>query len=230
MVRILTSGGQTATGHAQPGVPLGRKSYSGFLRRNFKESVRRLSKRDPVDGILSTPLTDVYAIHTGLAALTTNLSGTNNDLVFTARAQGSPGAAVSIEYLNPGTANQSLAITVTGYAISISLATDATPVVTTTAAQISALIANSPAARALVTVANAAGNDGTGVVTAMTKTFLVASADFIRANLPSELQPGPDSPTVTTREEQTVTPKATTIWTTTQRIRRRSPNRGLRSR
>jgi len=230
MVRILTSGGQTASGHPQPGIPLGRKPYSGFLSSALKRTARTLSKSDPADGILTVPMTDIYAIHTGFPALTTALTGTNNDLVFTAKLQGSQGLAVSVAYVNPGTANQPLGITVTKNAISISLATDGTSTITTTAAQISALIAATPAARGLVTVANAAGNDGTGLVTALAATNLTAPADDIRKNLKRSMQPGPDSPTITGHEEQIVSPKAGTLWKTTQRVRARNKNFGIKER
>lgn len=102
------------------------------------------------------------------ASFTTSLTGTNNDLVWTARLAGADGNAISVAYVDPGAINQALAAVVTGTAIVINLATDGTGVITTTAAQIAALAAFG----SIVSVANAGGNDGSGVVTAMSATNL----------------------------------------------------------
>ncbi len=105
------------------------------------------------------------------ANLTTNLTAaTNNDLRYTAVTGGND--AVSIAYVNPATPSAVLAISVTGNAITVNLGTDAASVVTTTAATVKALIDSTPAAAALVTVANETGNTGTGLVAAMTTSYL----------------------------------------------------------
>jgi hypothetical protein len=109
-----------------------------------------------------------------LASLTTNLTGANNDLVFTAVPAGAAGNRISVEYVNPGANNQALHVVINGTAIRIFLATGVAGAITTTAAQIAALTDFA----ALVTVANKAANDGTGVVTAMTGTPLAGGVDI----------------------------------------------------
>lgn len=106
------------------------------------------------------------------ATLSTNLTGTNNDLTFTAVTAGTGGNSVTVTYVDPSGNNQALAISVLGSAITASLATGGGGAITSTAAQIKTAIEASAAASALVTVANKSGNDGTGVVTAMAATAL----------------------------------------------------------
>lgn len=102
------------------------------------------------------------------ATLTTALTGANNDLVFTAVPVGAAGNAISVQYLNPGLPSIGLSVAVAAGAIVVTLATNGSSVITTTAAQIAALAGLG----SLVTIANAGGNDGTGVVTAMAATNL----------------------------------------------------------
>jgi len=123
---------------------------------------------------VSNTVTAVPAVQ---SSLTTLLTGTNNDLKFSAVPIGVLGMGINITYVDPSDVSQSLGITVTGRAIRISLATDDTGTITTIASDISALILATPAAHALVTVANATGNNGTGVVTALTKTPLASGAN-----------------------------------------------------
>lgn len=106
------------------------------------------------------------------ATLTTSLTGNNNDLIFTSVAKAESANNISIKYTDPYKYSQSLSVSVTGNAINISLATDSSGAITTTAAQIITAITANSAASALVTVANAVGNDGSGIVTAMNTTNL----------------------------------------------------------
>lgn len=142
-------------------------------------------------------------VSTPKATLTTALTGTNNDLVFTSRVGG--GDDISIEYVADGAAStfakadastrvawssaprwaaepQAVSsglimaaapptLQVSGRQITVTLAHTA-GVVTTTAAQVKAAIEANPAANEIVAVANAASNDGTGTVTAMSAAFL----------------------------------------------------------
>lgn len=108
---------------------------------------------------------------TVFASLTTQLTGTNNDVVYTAVAAGWIGAQVSVAYVVAGV-NTPLSVSVSGLAITVAIATDGTGAPTSTAAQVKAAIEASGAASALVAVALAPGNNGSGVVTAMPATFL----------------------------------------------------------
>lgn len=106
------------------------------------------------------------------ATLSTNLTGSNNDLIFTSVLSGRLGNVITVRYVSPGTNNAALAVTVSERAITVNLATNGSAVVTSTAALVKAAIEASAAASALVTVANKAANDGSGVVTAMGATAL----------------------------------------------------------
>lgn len=110
---------------------------------------------------------------TGLVAatLTTALTGTHNDLVFTARDGGPGGNDITITYVVSGT-NTALACAVNGKAIVVTVATDGAAAATSTAAQVKAKIESTADANALVQVALASSNDGTGIVTALTATAL----------------------------------------------------------
>ena len=113
-------------------------------------------------------------LYTNKATLTTNLTGENNDLVFTAKTGGDnrgPGNDISIQYVNPAALTAACSVTVTKKAIAVTLKHDGTNI-TATASEVKTAIENSTAAAALVTVANAAENTGAGVVTAMAATFL----------------------------------------------------------
>lgn len=106
------------------------------------------------------------------AALTTAMTGTNNDVVLTALTAGTGGNATALTLVSPGTANAALSVSVTGQSITVNLATNGSSVITTTAAQLITALTGNAQAAALVGVALAASNDGTGVVTALSKTFL----------------------------------------------------------
>jgi len=110
------------------------------------------------------------------ATLSTDLAGNNNDLKFTAKLKGHFGNTIKIAYVDPDAANAKLAVTVSGTTITVSLATGANKVITSTAANVKAAIEAVPAAAALVSVANAAGNSGEGVVAAMAATALANGA------------------------------------------------------
>lgn len=106
------------------------------------------------------------------ASLTTNLDVSNDDLTFTAKTAGPTGTAITIEYVDPAAINQLLAINTVGDVITISLATDAGGIITSTARKIMAAMNTDSAASALVATSLAAGNAGNGVVSAMGPTNL----------------------------------------------------------
>ena len=110
------------------------------------------------------------------ATYTTNLTGTNNDLTYTAKSKSTSGNSVTITYVVAG-ANTPLTVSVTGNAITVNVATNGSSAATSTAAQVQAAVAASSPAAALVSAANATGNDGTGVVTAMSVQTLTGGRD-----------------------------------------------------
>lgn len=231
MVRILSGGGQSPTGHPTT-KNIGRPGF-GSVARGFRQSVRRLMISDPADAVLTTPISDVPLIGGVGASLTTNLAGANNDLVFTAGQAGTGGNAVTIAYVNPGTANAALGVTVAGNAITVNLATTAVAgTIASTAAQVKAAVNAHSAASALVTAALADNNDGTGVVTALTATNLAGGVQpEVRQKLPPGLAKRPSSPTISGKEESVPTWKSLPLGrTATVRVRTRNVNRGLRKR
>lgn len=107
--------------------------------------------------------------------LKTALTGSNNDLVFVAKAPGTT-PTVRIAFVDPSANNAALSVAVASQDITVNLATNGSGTITSTAAQVKAAIEASAAAAALVTVALAPSNDGTGVVTALAQTALGAWA------------------------------------------------------
>jgi hypothetical protein len=106
------------------------------------------------------------------ATLTTALTGTNNDIKFNSKLPGRLGNGISIRLFDPAAINASLVASVTGLDFTFSLATGAGGAITTTASQILTAVENLSDDDAYISATNAPGNDGTGVVTAMAKTYL----------------------------------------------------------
>lgn len=108
---------------------------------------------------------------TTAAALTTALTGSDNDLVFTAKAGGSWGNAIQVAYIDPGGVSADPSVVVEGFLITVNLGRAASAI-NTTAARVQSLVESNVDASKLVSVANAGSNDGSGLVTAMTATAL----------------------------------------------------------
>lgn len=109
------------------------------------------------------------------AALTTNLTGTNNDLVFTAKTKGVAGNSITVALIDPGEETATEAVEVTGTDIVVTLRSVSSTL--STAAQVKTAIEANATANALVAVTNKAANDGTGVVTAMAEDALEGGVD-----------------------------------------------------
>jgi hypothetical protein len=111
------------------------------------------------------------------AALTTSLTGTNNDLIIRAQRGGVAGNSITIELVDPTTNNTPLSVAVVSNAITVTLATDGASIITSTAAQVRDALNQSFASYALVYAVLSSGNDGTGLVTALASTPLVGGSD-----------------------------------------------------
>lgn len=111
------------------------------------------------------------------ASLTTAIGVADAELVYTAKTRGAAGNNITVEYEDPEEANAAAAVEVVGTAIKVILAPGGGEAITTTADDISAAIALDAEASALVGVADKAGNDGSGVVTAMEATPLKGGVD-----------------------------------------------------
>lgn len=111
----------------------------------------------------NVPVTDLQPTK---AAYTTALTGTHNDLVYTAKIAGPGGNSIQITYVVSG-ASTPLTIAVSGFSIVVNVATSGASAATSTSAQVKAAVEANSDAAALVTLAHASANDGTGVVTAL---------------------------------------------------------------
>ena len=114
------------------------------------------------------------------ASLTT-AGGANSNLVFTATPSygGLIGNSISIAYVNPGGTNN-ISVSVSDYAITVSLGTSAGSI-TSTGAQVRTAVMGNAQANALVSVDFAAANNGTGVVSAFAATNLSGGTAATRA-------------------------------------------------
>lgn len=138
--------------------------------------VEKQSSRAPMD---QTPVTGVSAGVSAVAAsVTIDPAGTNNSIDWTAASTGTAGNSITIAYVNNG-ASKTLSVNVVGSVITINLATDGSSVATTTATLARAAVAAHPSAAALVSGANHAGNDGSGVLVATAATPLAGGVDAV---------------------------------------------------
>ncbi len=154
----------------------------GSIADNLAEQVTAIEQLRVAVLELRTEIAELRAAELtpkkGLAAsLTTALGVADAELVYTAKTLGAAGDEITIEYEDPEEANAEIAVGVNGTAIKVVLVPGDGGAITTTASDISAAIVGSPAASALVGVANKAANDGSGVVTAMAATALAGGQD-----------------------------------------------------
>jgi flagellar hook-associated protein 1 FlgK len=129
------------------------------------------------------------------AYLSTALTHTDNDIIFTARDKGAGGESIAIEYANDfsGTA-RSLEVSVVQEAdgtknIRVSLATDSQGNVITTAGDIVTAINAHAQARTLITAETPEGESGLGLVDSMEKTRLDRSGYFQIVTYPEGGEP-----------------------------------------
>lgn len=110
------------------------------------------------------------------ATLTTAMAGTNNDLKLTARYAGATGNAISIVLVDPPGNNVPLSVAVVGTVITVTLATNGSSVITSTANQVIALLNADAAASALLIATNPPADTGASVVTALASTPLAGGS------------------------------------------------------
>jgi phage tail sheath protein FI len=111
------------------------------------------------------------------ASLSVGSVASNNGIKLTAASAGILGNDISVRVVSPGTNSASLAISVSGKAILISLATSNVGAVTTTAAQLLTALAASQAASLLVSGAAMDGSSGAGLVSPQATVFLTGGKD-----------------------------------------------------
>jgi hypothetical protein len=113
------------------------------------------------------------------ATLTLDPAGDDNALLWTSVELDYACNGISVEYRDPGEADATLALTLSGREIVISLATNGAGAISTTAGEIAAAVALDADVSALVTCANVAPDDGSGVVTAVSRTYLTGGISEI---------------------------------------------------
>lgn len=111
------------------------------------------------------------------ATLATGVPASNNGLTWTSKLAGILGNKISVKLLDPKANSQALAVTVSGQAITVSLATGSTGTITTTAAQVITAIAGNAAANALVGVVSTSPSTGAAAVAAVPLTYLTGGVD-----------------------------------------------------
>jgi hypothetical protein len=121
-----------------------------------------------------------------------SVSGTtaqSQAVVLTSRAWGHEGGNdITAEFRNPGAANMSLGVSVTGNDILVSLATDSTGALSSTAQQVVSAINGHAGASALVVALTYRGNAGTGIVQPRAKVNL---SDFLSTPTNAHVPRGP---------------------------------------
>lgn len=132
------------------------------------------------------------------ASLATSLTGANNDMDFTAKRKGVYGNGITVAYVNPALPSQALAVSVTGKAISVSLATGAGTVQVETAS---------------VTAASGATSSGNLPVTITSA--LLAAPITVQVALDTAVQTTADLVATAIRAALTADPVASLYWTFT---------------
>lgn len=112
------------------------------------------------------------------AGYTTSMTGTNNDLSFESKARGAWTNNIRVRIVVSGN-NTSESVSVSGLDITINSSTDGGGAATSTGDTVKAAIAASTPANALVSVADATGNDGSGVVAALAYTALSGGRNYV---------------------------------------------------
>lgn len=111
------------------------------------------------------------------ATLATGVVASNNAITFTAKKGGTSEHAIKIQLRDPGAANQALKVTLEGDTIVVSLATDGTSTITSTAAQVIAAVNAAITVKDLVVATNTGASTGAGVVAAVAATALAGAVD-----------------------------------------------------
>lgn len=120
---------------------------------------------------------DMDATH---AELTIAPAGDNNDVDWHATVGGLAGNDITIAYVDPAAPDQALAVSAVGNAVTVSLATGAAPgaAITSSANDIIAEVAATPAVAALIWGEPHGADTGAGVVTAMAAAPMLGGLDL----------------------------------------------------
>lgn len=120
-------------------------------------------------------------IQVGTPAVATNTTGTvesNNGLTWSAKGPGLSGNDISITLTKPAVSNAVLTVSVINTEVRVALATDQNGDISSTAAQVLAAVQAHSGANRTINVAHTPTSDGTGVMTAVTKTNLTGGLGY----------------------------------------------------
>jgi len=117
------------------------------------------------------------------ASLAKDFTALHADLVFTAKAGGVLGNSITIEFVDPAQEEAAEVVDVVGSAITVTLRSVST--VLSTAAQVKTAIEGEAAADALISVAFAAGQNGSGLVEDFGPTNLAAGTEDTGFEIPA---------------------------------------------
>jgi len=145
---------------------------------------RRIYRSGSFIGLLAPVARGLWSLYQrtvgSFAQLVTDPAVANAALVWTARAAGVGGNAITVALVNPGVGG-TLAVAVAAAAITVTLATDGAGVITTIANDIIAAIRANADANALVYIESERAHDGSGLVTAIGATNLANGVAAIGA-------------------------------------------------
>jgi hypothetical protein len=167
---------------------------------NTKDVILLINPNDPVFGAhslyrpLRWPLgvrnikVSVTAGYGGvMATLTTAFAGSQNNLTFVAVKPGSQGNGITIAFVVAGLSTP-LSVSVVGNAVTINVATDGAGAATSTAVAVrDAVVASGPAS-ALVATSLKTGENGTGIVAALSATALSGGTADNAPSIPDDLK------------------------------------------
>lgn len=169
---VVSSEGGSATGFFSEWVPEGSFPHytSGYVSSYMDPTalyarIEALAAEFPeLAEIIDAPyLTNGY--RRKAMGLLNSFGSTSTRVVLTSLAWGHAGGNdILVDVSDPGAADSPLSVSVSGSQIAISLATDATGALTSTAADVVAAINADPASSALVSANTYRGNSGTGLV------------------------------------------------------------------
>ncbi|SDK67646.1 Phage tail sheath protein [Billgrantia gudaonensis] len=141
------------------------------MAQDYHHGVRVVEKNDGTRPIRTVATAVVGLVATApeatpgvTASLTVEFAAANSGVTYTAANTGTDGNAIRVRYLDPGSTSATLAVTVSGNDITVTLATDAEGEIVSTAAEVATAVNGEADAAALVSAAEA--GSGAGVVAA----------------------------------------------------------------
>jgi hypothetical protein len=173
------------------GLEVPKDEYSGTVPTLSVEHTEiHAGRMFTIGGVLTVAAAQVGSIQLTVpaqaaGAALVDMTNANADLTYTARRKGRATNDISITHLDPGGLSKSLAVSVSGTDITVSLATNGAGAITSTANQVAAAVLASVEANNLVSVA--VEGTGLGVTNAKAKQNLINGRDIVDVHFKSAL-------------------------------------------